>query len=98
MIWSQVYDPFGSLLLKTHPLFNLEPSMRNMMLFIDTNNIQERYIQRTKFKADKSLDETTGGDGRDGKKEEFITESGLELHFPETFGVAYGVGEANILS
>lgn len=83
--------PFGELLLKTHPLFSYEATDRNTMLILDTKNIKTRVLDDTFFKPDKAENESTG-DGRDGKKEEFITEDGLELHHPDTFGILYNVG------
>lgn len=87
----QWVTPFGTVNFKTHPLFSFEATDRNSMLFLETKNLMTRTIQDTMFKADKSETESTGT-GRDGKEEEFLTEDGLELHHPETFGMMYNVG------
>lgn len=87
----QWVTPFGTVNFKTHPLFSFEATDRYSMLFLETQNLRTRTIQDTMFKADKSETESTGT-GRDGKEEEFLTEDGLELHHPETFGMMYNVG------
>ncbi len=83
--------PFGVLMLKTHPLFSFEAPLRNMAVVLDTKNLKYRYIDDTMFKPD-PLEVKGGATGVDGKQEEFLTECGLELHHPETFGVMYGIG------
>jgi hypothetical protein len=36
-----------------------------------------------------------GWTSRDGIKEEYLTEAGLEYHHPDGWGFLYGLGEAN---
>lgn len=83
--------PFGTLMLKTHPLFSFEPALRNMAVVIDAKNLKYRYIDDTMFKPD-PMQVKGGATGVDGKQEEYLTEAGLELHHPETFGIGYGIG------
>jgi hypothetical protein len=83
--------PFGTLYLKTHPLFSFEAATRNMAVVIDSKNLKYRYIDDTMFKPD-PLMVKGGATGVDGQQEEFLTEAGLELHHPETFGIGYNIG------
>lgn len=91
------FTPFGSVTFRTHPLFSYEVTTRNAMLFLEPKNLKYRYIDDTFFKPDNS-DRAGGGTGKDGKEEEFLTEAGLEVHFPNTCGYFTGVGVDNTLS
>jgi len=86
--------PFGTLTLKTHPLMSYTASNRNSMIIFEPANITYKYIDDTYFKPDRS-DTEGGGTGKDGKEEEFLTECGLEHHFPQTCGYLNGVGLNN---
>ena len=86
--------PFGTLYLKTHPLFSYETTTQNRMVIVDPNNIQYNYIDDTFFKKDDS-EKVAGQIGVDGTKEEFLTECGLEIHHPLAFGVMDSVGLDN---
>jgi hypothetical protein len=83
--------PFGVLHLKTAPLFSFEVTDRHRMVILDTKNLRSRYVDQTMFKGDSSITESIGT-GRDGQAEEFLTEDGLEIHHPETFGIFNNVG------
>lgn len=76
----ELITPFGQLTLKTHPLFSYEPSNRHSLLLFEPKNIRYRYITDTKFFSD---DEKHGHNRYDGLKEEYLTEAGLEFHFPK---------------
>lgn len=89
--------PFNSIFLKTHPLFSQEASSRNSMLIFEPKNLVERYMQQTKFIADKE-GQNTGVNFVDGTKEGWLTESGLEVHFPNEFGFLSGFNTDNALS
>ena len=72
---------FGTVYFKTHPLFNMESSLRNTAVLIEPANIKYRYIDDTTFYAEGEKQNT--GTGRiDGTKEEYLTEAGLEYHHP----------------
>lgn len=77
---------FGTLYLKSHPLFTYEPTMRSNMLIVDTNNVMTRYIDDTKYLPNRQENDL------DGEESEYLTESGLELHHEETFGWITGMG------
>jgi len=88
----QVVDlvtPFGSLTMKTHPLFSHEPTNQNSMLIFEPKNIKYRYITDTTFYKDE-LDH--GHNRYDAKKEEYLTEAGLEYHFPQSWAWLNNVG------
>jgi hypothetical protein len=86
--------PFGTLFLKTHPLFSFETTTQNRMVVVDPANIQFNYVDDTFFKKDDS-EKKAGQIGMDGTKEEFLTEGHLEIHHPLSFGVLDGVGVDN---
>ena len=84
--------PYGVINLFPHPLFNLESSEANTILVIEPRYFKYRYITDTHFKADRSPDQ--GGKGTtDGKQESWLTDCGLEIHYPEMCAYLTGVGE-----
>lgn len=84
---------FGVINIITHPLFSYNTVDRNSMVILEPRFLKYRYIDDTKFYPDSS-----SGSGRiDGKNEEWLTEAGLELHYPDAFGYFMGVGEDNEL-
>lgn len=68
--------PYGTLYLKTHPLFTQHPSWRFAMLFLQVTNLKYRHMinrdlhRRTNIQANDA----------DARKDEFFAESGLEVH------------------
>lgn len=89
--------PFGTIYFKTHPLFSFEATNRNSMLVFEPKNLEYNYITDTTFMPDAQFGKG-GGQGKDGVDEEYLTESGLEHHFPETCLYLNGVGQDNALS
>lgn len=83
--------PFGTMMLKTHPLFSFNETDRNSIMLLSPKNLRYRFIDDTFFKPDDGQTKSTAA-GRDAKEEEFLTEAGLELHHPETFGMLHSVG------
>jgi len=81
----------------THPLYSQEATMRNTMLILKPNNIIYNYIDDTRFYGSngKPYGFTTSGKRIDGLNEEFLTECGLEYHFPQNAMFLYGFGETN---
>ena len=88
--------PFGMTTFQTHPLFSYEETNRHSMVFIEPANLEYRYVTDTKFEPD-ILYGKGGGVGLDGRQEGFLTECGLEVHFPETAGYLNGVGKDNTI-
>ncbi|MEG0299555.1 MAG: DUF5309 family protein, partial [Aurantimicrobium sp.] len=81
--------PFGTINLKTHPLFSLEETNRYAIAIFEPKNLRYRYIDDTSFFADPM---NHGMQRRDAKMEEFLTEAGMEFHFPEAWGFLNGLG------
>jgi hypothetical protein len=86
--------PFGTIYLKRHPLFSYETTNRNSMLIIAPEQLNYRYVDDTTFYDDPEK-KNTGYSRRDGTKEEFLTEAGLEIHHPQMFGWLHGFGSDN---
>lgn len=82
---------FGTIECILHPLFSFEPSNRNSMVIYEPANMKFRYIDDTTFYADGEK-QNTGHTRRDGTKEEFLTEAGLEFHHPIGWGFLNGIG------
>jgi hypothetical protein len=89
--------PMGTIMLKTHPLFNIESTLRNSMLILEPENLTYRYVDDTQFYAEGDAKAAAGTQGGriDGRQEEFLTEAGLEMHHPYTACFLNGVGLAH---
>ena len=89
--------PFGTIGLMTHPLFSQETTTRNIMVVIEPENLVYKHINNrdTKFVGEELGKTNTGYTRRDGKKEEYLTECGLEYYFPNAWGYLSGFGSAN---
>jgi hypothetical protein len=92
----QWVTPFGTINIMTHPLFSYEATTSKSMVIFEPKDLKFRYIQDTIFKND---DRLRKGDwtSRDGLKEEYLTEAGLEYHHPNGWGYLYGIGDDNSL-
>ena len=77
--------PFGTLHLKTHPLFTEHPVHRQNMLVIDPANVIERYVDDVQYLKDRQ----TPGD--DAKSDEYLNECGLEVHHAKTHMYLTGI-------
>jgi hypothetical protein len=77
---TQIITPFGTFNLVTHPLFNEDPVMTYWMLFLDVWNLKYRYLTD----RDTRLLTMRQNPGDDFRKDEFLTECGLELWQPES--------------
>ena len=92
--------PFGSIYMKTHPLFSHDATTRNMMVILEPKELGYRFIDDTSFYGEgsqKSHPEGYGARRVDGKNEEFLTEAGLEFGFPQKCAVLNGVGLNNVI-
>lgn len=83
--------PFGTLDIKTHPLFTQQAITRNEMMIVDPKYLTYRYLKDsdTKYLANRQANDL------DGEKSEYLTEAGLEVHFEKAHGWFSGVGLAN---
>tara|TARA_R110000787_G_scaffold9147_8_gene32177 strand:- start:1279 stop:2622 length:1344 start_codon:yes stop_codon:yes gene_type:complete len=73
-------SPFGTVYYKTHPLFSQNPILRNNALFLDVHNIKYRYMEG----RDTQLLKNRQDNGDDFRRDEYLTEAGLELNYPES--------------
>ena len=92
--------PFGSIYMKTHPLFSHDATTRNMGIVLEPKEMGYRYIDDTSFYGENSSKTHSEGYGQrrvDGTNEEFLTECGLEFGLPQKCGVLNGVGLDNTL-
>ena len=80
--------PFGELLLKTHPLMNLDAATRGECTILDTEKLTYRYVDDTTYKPEIQANDL------DGKKSEYLTECGLELGLEKTHAILNGLGNA----
>jgi len=92
----KVMTPFGTLVLKSHPLFNRITSgvtagtayraMDAAILVMDMENIRYRYLDGsdTQFKSNQETP------GQDAMVSGYLTECGYEWHHAETFGYIKG--------
>jgi len=93
--------PFGSIYLKTHPLFSFDETTRNMMVILEPKELGYRYIDDTDFYGENTSKTHPLGYGArrvDGINEEFLTEAGLEFGLPQKCAVLNGVGLDNNLT
>ena len=83
--------PFGVINLKRHPLFSYEATNLNSMVIFNPDDLVERPIQQTKYFKD-SKDTTIN---YDGLKEEWLTETSIEFHFPLRCGYLTDFNQLN---
>jgi hypothetical protein len=91
----ELITPFGSIYLKTHPLFSHDVTTRNMMVLLEPKELGYRYIDDTSFYGEGQQKTHPSGYGArriDGLNEEYLTESGLEFGLPQKCAVLNGVG------
>ena len=67
--------PHGTLMLKAHPLFNENPSFKDWGLIIDPKFVRYRYLRG----RDTKYEPNVGNPGDDARKDQYISECGLEL-------------------
>jgi hypothetical protein len=72
--------PFGTIYYKTHPLFSQNSSMRYNALFLDIQNIEYRYLDG----RDTELLKNRQPNNADYREDEWFSDCGLELRFPES--------------
>lgn len=84
----ELLTPFGTLLLKSHPLFTIDAATRQEMTILDTEKLTYRYVDDTKYLPNRQANDL------DGEKSEYLTECGLELGFEKTHAVLNGLGNA----
>ena len=71
--------PFGKFHFVSHPMFNEDPVWTYWMLFIDIWSLKYRPLKN----RDTKLLKNRQNNGDDFRKDEYLTEAGLEFWFPE---------------
>lgn len=84
----------GVINLMSHPLFNHHASNSNSLVILEPKDIKYKYIDDTFFKRDERLKKGQWT-SKDGIDESWLTEAGLEYHFPNGWGYLYGFGSDN---
>lgn len=79
IVWSHE-TLFGTVHYKTHPLFTEDPQLTGNGLILDLGNLRNRPLTDSDTKFLKGRQEND----RDGRKDEWVTETGLEFKFPES--------------
>jgi len=90
--------PFGSIYMKTHPLFSHDATTRNLMVILEPKELEYKFIDDTAFYSESEAKTHSSGYGArriDGLNEEYLTESGLEFGLPQKCAVLNGVGLDN---
>lgn len=77
---TSVTTDYGTFHVKSHPRFNDQMALRNSGFVLDVGNIKLRPM----VGADMHMREDIGGKKFDGRMDEYLTEIGLEVNFPET--------------
>jgi Family of unknown function (DUF5309) len=72
--------PFGKIYYKSHPLFSQNPVLRYNALFLDVLNLRYRYMNG----RDTELLTMRQPNNADYREDEWLSEAGLELEFPES--------------
>jgi hypothetical protein len=72
---------FGTLYYRTHPLFSQHPTLRYCALVVDVHNLKYRYVTG----RDTELLTNRQANDADYRKDEWLTECGLEIQYPESF-------------
>lgn len=88
--------PTGELNLKLHPLFSYEATNLRTLVIFEPKNVRYRFIDDTDFYSD-AKKQNTGKLRYDSTDEEWLTECGLEFHYPEACAYLEGLGANNSL-
>lgn len=79
--WVTAIDTLrGTVYFKVHPLFDYDPDLADAGLFLDMGNLRYRPLNDSDTVFLKGQQETD----RDGRKDGWLTEAGLECQFPES--------------
>lgn len=77
--FTRYISPFGDFYFKSHPLFNDDPLWRHMALIVDLHSIKWRFMPG----RDTSLMKNRQLPNEDLRRDEYLTEAGIEFWFPE---------------
>lgn len=82
--------PYGDLQMMQHPLFSKNPTFASWGLVIDTAYLVDRVLNGNGMNRDTNYYENRQSPGDDATKDEWLTESGLELQFESCNGLFKG--------
>jgi len=82
--------PYGYLMIRQHPLFSKNPTFRSWGIVIDTQYLVDRPLNGNGENRDTQYLENRHNPGDDAQKDEWLTESGLELQFEGVNGLVKG--------
>ena len=82
----------GTVYFKVHPLFDEDPDLEDAGLYMDLGNLAYRPLEDSDTVFLKGRQEND----RDARKDEWITEAGLECRFPESHMLINGATAANL--
>ncbi len=82
--------PQGTIFLKTHPLFNVNPAYSDLLVAINPRGIKYRPLRDTAYKPNIQAND------EDTFKGQWITEAGLEVNHEKTMTVMGGLKVANL--
>lgn len=77
--FTTLLTPFGKFHFMTHPLFTEDVMTRYYMFIVDVHSLKYRPLG----KRDTHLLKNRHGNGDDRRKDEYLTEAGVEFWFPE---------------
>lgn len=83
---------FGILHFKTHPLFTEHPAFEKAMLITDVGNMRYRPLND----RDTVINDNIQQNDLDGRRDEWFTEAGLEIRFPESNMLIQNVNEITV--
>jgi hypothetical protein len=79
VVFTRYVTPQGTLMFKTHPRWNQIPTLRSSVLFLDMPDLKYRYMA----KRDTDLQEEIQPNDADYREDQYLTDAGLEVHYPE---------------
>jgi Family of unknown function (DUF5309) len=79
--------PYGYLMIRQHPLFSKNATFRDWGIVVDTQYLVDRTLNGNGVNRDTNYLENRQSPGDDATKDEWLTESGLELQFESVNGV-----------
>lgn len=79
--------PYGYLQMMQHPLFSKNPTFSSWGLVIDTAYLVDRTLNGNGVNRDTNYYENRQSPGDDATKDEWLTESGLQIDFETTNGL-----------
>jgi len=84
----------GILYLMSDPIFTQYSIRKHSMLITQPNELTFKYLQDTIFKGDEAFNnDWSTTTGKDGLNEEFLTEAGLGIDFPDHHGYLENIGQ-----